>query len=534
MTNALLIHNNNTPLKKMIDNQIVFNPTIDDLSENDIDGFISKTVMPQIKEKKFQIIYIKDNLSVNYLDFYGLILAYHIRFELGAENFVPIVILSEIDAYTINRLTPLGAILFTKNLFLVENSLSSIDKFKDLQSKTVSSDEYRQGFLNKIEIEAPKDYLSHHDISNEWAIYRWAEFLKITDSQAINQNREKIASMLYFKYLLAKNPIKIEKKNENQFVPRALTNSGKILYIDDEWANGWSDILKHYFSKKQDIKFEIFEHNFKDDNTYSVQSTITEKVKIYSPDLVILDLRLVKNDHQDLNRENISNYTGIKVLEKIKNINQGIQVLMLTATGKGVILDKLYEYNIVGYIKKEHPTDTNINIEDNFNKLKELVDSGLEKKYLKEIWEIQKSILELDLFKKDKFRQMRFEIDSVFEILNSDMEKRYIYAMLSIFQALEEINNYYIDDRTKQWIDKDSEIAIEGQGYTKQKIKAILKRLGLFEEFSFEINNISKMRKNAIHPPSQEYEKPNQKDILPWFKMLKEILICIDKEGRDG
>jgi len=533
MTNALLIHNNNTPLKKMIDNQIVFNPTIDDLSENDIDGFISKTVMPQIKEREFQIIYIKDNLSVNYLDFYGLILAYHIRFELGAEKFIPIVILSEIDAYTINRVTPLGAILFTKNLFLTENNLNGIDKFKDLQSKAVSSDEYRQGFLNKIEIEPPKDYLSHHDISNEWAIYRWAEFLKIDDSEAINQNREKIASMLYFKYLLAKNPITIKKKNGIQFVPRPPENSGKILYIDDEWAKGWSDILINYFSKNSDIEFKTFEYEFKDSNQFSLRSAIKEYCENYSPDVVLLDLRLTQNDHTTTDIESL---TGIKVTQLIKEINPAIQVVILSATSKSTILENLYTHGILGYIKKEHPTDVNISTKDNFDKLKGLIDRGFEKKYLKEVWVIQNEILKFNIS-----NEIQLEIKSVFEILNSDMENRFNYAMFAIVKVIEIITNIYTEEKweNKQryayW--KNLEIKISSNysnknDSTENKIRTILnEKLSLTDTTIHDnIGKIIKIRNNTIHPKNNSnQEKISKEDIVEWFKMLQTILKKINQ-----
>ena len=556
MTNALLIHNNNTPLKKVIDNQIVFNPTVDDLSENDIDGFISKTVMPQIKEKEFQIIYIKDNLSVNYLDFYGLILAYHIRFELGAEKFVPIVILSEIDAYTINRLTPLGAILFTKNLFLTENSLNGIDKFKDFQSKVVLSDEYRQGFLNKIEIEAPKDYLSHHDISNEWAIYRWAEFLKIDNSKAIDTNREKIASTLYFKYLLAKNSIS-KKENNSIIYPE---KDGKILYIDDEWDKGWGNILSNLFSN---INFETLEYSFQDKNKFSMRSEIKNKIIEKNPDLIILDLRLSKSDHDE--KTEIEDYTGIQLLKTIKEINQGIQVVMMTATSKSMILEKLYDVGILGYVKKEHPEDFSIDTIDNINKLSVLVEKGLEEKYLKKIWKTSQDILELNLSE-----EINFEVKSVFEILDSDMGNKFNYAMFAIFKCIEIVTSLYIEEKDRKacWIEgteinntgyypkrKDyntsniEHIESENKKYynytgnisIENKIRTIMnEKLGLkSNELHSHIKCLVCIRNHTIHQDKQYddrdfckrvvEEKISKEDILIWFKMLQTILKKIDK-----
>jgi len=509
MKNSLLIHHNNVAPLNFIDKKIKFN-----LINGDLDKYITDNIIPQIKNINPSILYIKDNLSSNYLELYGLYLSYHIRLskELNDKRYIPIVILSDLDGYILNKLNSIGHILFTKNIFITQNSKESIGKFSKLKLKNLTSKEYQNSFLNLINIEPPENSTSHN-IANEWAIYRWAEFLKV-ESKSIQSNNNKINSMLYFKYLLAKNPI----KKDRAIGCKRVKNSGKILYIDDEWKNGWSDIFESYFNKSSNIDFETFEYEFKDKNIFQVGIDIQKMVEECNPDLVILDLRLIENDHRNINREDISNYTGIKILEDIKKINQGIQVLMLTATSKSTILDKLYEYDILGYIKKEHPLDKHISTKDNLNKLAYLVDMGLEKSYLKEIWCIQNSILKLDLS-----NEIKFEVTSVFEILDSGMDKRYTYAMLSIFQSLEEINNIYINDKTGRWIDNNREIEVKR--YTKPKILEILyKRLEL-NDFNNDIDDIAKMRKDAIHPPQKSiYKKPTKENILTWFKMLETIL----------
>jgi hypothetical protein len=58
MYRALLIHNDNTPLKSIIEDQIIFKPTIDELNNSDIDKYISNEVLPKIHEKEFDIIYV--------------------------------------------------------------------------------------------------------------------------------------------------------------------------------------------------------------------------------------------------------------------------------------------------------------------------------------------------------------------------------------------------------------------------------------------------------------------------------------------
>ncbi len=110
--------------------------------------------------------------------------------ELGNKQRVPIVILSEVNSYTINKITPLGNILFTKNIFLLENRLSAIDRFKSLFPSKLTNEEYQNDFLNKIEIQPPKDYLSHHSITNEWALYQWSHLLGV-NTEATKRNEHK-------------------------------------------------------------------------------------------------------------------------------------------------------------------------------------------------------------------------------------------------------------------------------------------------------------------------------------------------------
>ena len=503
----LLIHNDNTAL---VDN---FSSSIKVSFSNEIDSYIDNSIIEKLEKEDFDIIYIKDNLSSNYLELYGLRVAYHVRLSdrLKDKRFMPIVILSDIDETILNRLEPMGRILFTKNIFLIKNTKEDFDNFQNRDLKSLTTKEYQNSFLNLINVDAPENSTSHN-IANEWAIYRWSELLKI-DSEAIKTNNNKISSMLYFKYLLALNPIIELSSNSSISYP---INSGKILYIDDEYNMGWSDILKFYFSKNPNVKFETLEYDFKENNIFKVNTDIRKKVKISNPDLVILDLRLIANDHTDTNREDINKYSGIQVLNSIKEINKGIQVLMLTATSKSTILDKLYEHDILGYIKKEHPTDKNIRTKENFNKLAYLVGNGFEKSYLKEIWTIQNTILKLDLS-----NEIKFEVKSVFEILDSDMEKRYTYAMLSIHQTLEEINNIFINDKKSIW--RDTQQSINIKNTTKNKIVEILKTKLKLHEFNKEINNITHIRNNIMHPNNTKIII-NKSQIIEWFKMLQAIL----------
>jgi len=558
MDKSLLIHAANTPstVQELFLNENIINFNYSNDKYSTIDEYISNDIIKQLTEKDFDLIYIKDTLSSNYLELYGLIVAYHIRLsaELKDKKYIPIVILSDIDGCALNKLEPMARILFTQNVFIIKNNKDALTEFQDSKLGTSCFDEKK--FLNLITIDAPEN-TSNHDISNEWAIYRWADFLKIEDedSNAIKDNKKKIASMLYFKYLLAKSPLLTsDESNENTIKCK---NKGKVLLIDDESDKGWGDIFSKFFEDTS-IDFAIFN----DENN---------EIERKSIDVVILDLRMKQEDHNQDRK--IEDLTGVKFLQKIKKVNPGIQVIMFTATSKSTILEKLYEHGILGYIKKEHPSDTNIITKENFEKLAELVDKGLEKKYLKEIWSIQNEILNYNYNFKEKKEEINVEVKSIFEILDSDMGNKFNYAMFAIFKCIEIVTSLYIEEKNRKahWIDGDE---IENTGYylkrkeydtlniehinsennisnkgrgnisIENKIRTIMhEKLDLTcDELHSTIKCLVCIRNHTIHQDKQygDYEFCNKiakeeiskENILTWLKMLKTILGKINEKSK--
>ncbi len=525
MKNNLLIHHDNVPFLNVFDYKIFFKPT-----GANIDRYITNKIIPEIKKIECDVIYIKDSLSENYLELYGLRLAYHIRLsmELREKRFVPIVILSNLDGYLLNKISPMAKILFTKNIFIIPNKIKSIKALKEKPLHTLSEDEYENDFLEHIELEPPEDS-TNHSIANEWAIYRWADFLNINDSEAIRANNIDISSKLYFKYLLAKNPL--PKQKGLRFVPRSPNTSGKILYIDDQWSLGWQDIFKKYFSNTKDITFKTIKDIDKDTQYNTLEGLTKTYISSYNPDLILLDMRLV---HDDIEEQSPKNISGIKLLKMIKEeINPGIQVAMLTASGKSLILNEANKYNIVGYIKKEHPEDKSLESKETFKALKSFVNEGLDKKYLKQIWQLQNEILSLNIFENTVYTSMQIEIKSVFEILDSDMKRKYTYAMLAIYKCIEIINDSFISEKVNSayWKGTDVKIShIDGAlTSTKNKIFNILhKRLSL-SKFDENIKQIVYSRNNTIHP-GKTVKNLDYSNMLDWFEMISDIMKQLDKK----
>lgn len=541
MNKTLIIHNNNVSEIQLeqCDEKIRFISFDDTLNT--------------LIQKKIDLIYIKDNLSSNYLEFYGLLLAYHIRLStrIGDKRFIPIVILSDLDSCIINKITKIGRILFTKNIFIASNNKVSIEKYKSLTLSAMSEQEYDSGFLSLIEIEPPEDS-TNHSIANEWAIYRWSEFLKVED-EAIVANNAKIENMLYFKYLLAKYPL--SKETGLRFTPKSPNSEGKILYIDDDWNKGWQNIFVRYFSKNGKIELETVEEDYKDKSYDQVESFVVSYIKDQEPDVIILDMRLVEEDDKNKDEKDLS---GIKLLSHIKKeINPGIQVVMLTASGKSSILDEANKHNILGYIKKEHPQDINIKTKESFDKLTSLINAGLDRKYLKKIWTIENDILtvlESNPFVRhvkvdeydDALKLMKITVKSIYILLDREIPNYLQYAMLAIFKCLEIFKDIFIKEQNnvltligsnmpiKQYSADSQGIYIprsqDGSRYyssTENRLHALLfEKLNIRDKKTHaDISSIVEKRNKFIHPDrSGKVNEPYNYEIIEWFRTLENII----------
>ena len=247
--NRIFIHNNN--LCDDFENRILFSQNIE------LDKYISEVFLKEVEEKNPQIIFIKDALGngelldLQYIDLLGLRVAMHIRLSNSTLKLLSIVIVSELSLFSLVKLSPLAKILFTKNVFLVNNTKEAIENFDTTIIAPFNESEYKEKFLDLIEIEPPKDYLPRrHSIANEWSIYKWATALAVL-SESTQKNKEKIHNMLYFKYLVAKDHIDIYNVEK---LKTKFESGGEIVFkivsIDDELDNGWRDILKRFLNIK--------------------------------------------------------------------------------------------------------------------------------------------------------------------------------------------------------------------------------------------------------------------------------------------
>ena len=251
-----------------------------------------------------------------------------------------------------NRFEIINNSLFEKDAL----EIGKIKFFQNLEQKKQESLNWND-FIKTINVEKPET--SNHTISNEWAIYRWAHAIGANDSD-IEKIENKVENNIYFKYLQAIYPItEIQEIREEQLKVENLQDS-KILYIDDEADKGWYEVMCTIIADINKVKdFDYLGNELKNKTQNEIIDLSIKKIKEYEAEILILDFRLHKNDFDC----SIKEVTGYKLLQAIKEINPGIQVIIFSATNKVWNLQALQNAGADGFIMKESPENS---VDSNF------------------------------------------------------------------------------------------------------------------------------------------------------------------------
>lgn len=441
----LLIHANNTSLNTQdffsIAEEFVFDVDLD----KDVDEYIDGKLRDPVIIKKIveaDLLFIKLSLSNSYLEFLGLRLANHIRLteSLGEKSLIPIIFVGEETYEFVAKFAPEPSIFFTKGVYLIQDSKAGYEyamaMFRDQRIRSAGS---ITQIVNRLNIQPPADHLSHHSITNEWSVLRWAKSLQIENNSNFLAIRQRVEQLLYYKYLKYKYPV----PDHIDLATHQIKGTGKVLLIDDEWKKGWGNLFNEFF-KDTEIDFVILQNEFKDKQTVEVVDMCEQKVKNINPDVVILDLRLTDGD---ISKELGSSLTGHEVLECIKKINPGIQVILLTASNKIWNLTSSSGFQPDGFILKESPelsVDASYS-KKSIEKMADLVEECLSKSFLKEVYNISENILSLTKIANysgdaDFKTRLKSNLAIAFKLLNDThvSAKFFNYAYLQLFQIIED------------------------------------------------------------------------------------------------
>ena len=123
-----------------------------------------------------------------------------------------------------------------------------------------------------------------------------------------------------------------------------------ILYIDDQADPWWSVLFKRIiYGSKDTIKFKSVPR--KEVTNYE---NINKMIQEHKPELILLDLRLEKNESgTDISIDKINELSGAKILEKIKKEHPGLPIIITTASNKQWIYSALKRLGADAYWTKE-------------------------------------------------------------------------------------------------------------------------------------------------------------------------------------
>lgn len=356
--------------------------------------------------------------------------------QLREKCLIPILLISQNSLDTIIEQTEERShILSTKGVYFSElGDLESLsNQIRLIEGLTKYN--YLTNFLKSIIIH-PED-IGRHSIANLWGAYAMDKAAKTNSLTYEFEERKK----LYFKYISAFNnlnklvpTLKNIKGSVNLSSPNLINSKDKkILLIDDEADKGWETVLINLFETTKKNDFIIINEKVKDYNSFSNESKkIIENNEF---DLYLLDLRL--NGLEEDDEKDPRKFSGMNVLKKIKELNDGNQVIVFTASNKVWNLKALLDKGADSYYLKESPEFrfSNKLSEMNYDEFKENVQSCFSRVYLREIYPYWKNAFESATNKQDKFiRESDSMLDIAWNLLSQEQRD---FGYLTLFQILE-------------------------------------------------------------------------------------------------
>lgn len=393
----------------------IFNPFVQ---------FVKKELFADVSDEKFNEIIKKwlNDVKYDYIylplcfgnilsDYNGLRLSCHIRCTKSKNQTTQIFIYGIVGADYILK-NEYFNILKTKSVELIPFSKKSFGNavLKNLDEFYLAE---IPSEVSKLKLDVPQNYEDNHSLSNEWAIYRWANIINTKD-EAIVLIEQKINSGLYFKYLQTIYPISRNQIISDNELKIHTKGKQKILYIDDEAEKGWYEVFCKIIVDINNIEFYYLDKELDSKTQLEIVDISLKKIKELDIDVVILDFRLHPND---TSVRRIDDVTGLKLLKKIKLFNPGIQVIMFSATNKIWNLQALQDEGLDGFILKESP-ENSIDLTWTSQVIKnflQVLERSLSKCFIKRIYPL---------------------IDPIGQLLKIESEKHFTNFSLNIRQPL--------------------------------------------------------------------------------------------------
>lgn len=420
------------------------------VENRDLDKYFSD-ILKKVSEVKPEMIFIPCWIEQP-LHYLGVRLAMHVRLSgIGGFNETPIVLMGVETDLEFYRNCTLSRFLNSDKIFYTSFSSESIIDFlrnfdweKNCKVKIDLTDN-----LKFFDLTPPANYHSHHSIDNELALLRWSEYLKC-DDRIPDEIKDNLQTGLYFKYQKALNPVNSPGTGN----PYLISGNAKILLIDDEAEKGWENFYECFFQHGRQISFSTLSADFKSLNQEEIIEAARKKVEGFDADVVLLDLRLCDTDFTTNPQPEPKDLTGYKILEEIKKINKGIQVIITTASNKVWNYQSTHDLGANGYIVKGAASE----VSEDIRILKGVIEKGIElSQFLKKVFEkcavVESQIYscpteddtEFDEFIKDLAKQIKIIENASSNIrLNSSITLDIVF--LNCYNFLEKFKHHYLHE----------------------------------------------------------------------------------------
>ena len=337
----------------------------------------------KLNNVRYDNIFIPLCCGTTLSDYNGLRLATHIRCTKTINQTSRIFIYGVVDLESLLDHEYFN-ILRTKNVFMIPFSKRAI-----CDATYMESDEYIEKELpaevSKLSLLVPTNYEDNHSIANEWSIYRWAYAVN-AKNEGIESIYDNVANNLHFKYLQTIYPVVKLEILSDQALKLNIPANCRILLIDDEAGKGWHKVIHRIVKDINKLEFDHIGAELAGKSDIQLIEYCLQRVEEYKPDIVILDFRL---HQQDFNNIDINGITGLRVLQRIKEINKGIQVIIFTATNKIWNYQYLLDAGADGFILKENISDGEDSTKtiDSIKRMLLLLNDRSEYIYIKKLYE---------------------------------------------------------------------------------------------------------------------------------------------------
>lgn len=367
----------------------------------------------------------------------------------GKSKFAPIVFVSDLPLEKLLKKGFESQIFMTGAVHLCTRGALTV-KLESIGPLEENS--YKGSFLERISIPAPKG--SNHSLANQWGASRLYMIIKGQSAEKdIFKGFQDIHKDLYFKYVFHRIPPSHKSASGNTEEFKVRGDLGKrILLIDDEAEKGWTRTLSllfplSRFQPKEDVIAEsVMDYE-------SLSEGARAKIESGEYDLILLDLRLggIREDYV-VEPEDMSGY---KILKRIKELNRGNQVIMLTASNKVWNLKALMQPGLGadGYFVKESP-EYEFSDELSAENLRSLISDAercLRHGYLRDYWRFVQSFNDPD---KELVNEVKAQLDIAYDMAaRATTPDQYNYAFLALYQVLElvtfKLTGWNIDSSNK-------------------------------------------------------------------------------------